>query len=583
MKMDKKLSRRIALVFVLLLMGLFSVSVCTAQPTVPSLISPHDGATLPQPGDPWTFDWTDSIDLKNGIRQYELYVVHKGAKNPVIDDYVKDSHYSKTLGGYITDENLKGWTWKVRAQNNKELWSDWSETWTFDVEARDTTPPTVIDNTPIGENVPVRARITITFSEPMDKGSVKKAFSIYPEVSGEFDWEENTMVFNPRSNLNHGTAYTVMIGTEAKDSADNNLEVPYEWSFMTISRANNQPNILRLSGPGSGYIGTSYSYSTSAEDPDGDDIKYTVDWGDGTTSETEFMYSGETASLSHDWTEPGEYYIRVKATDDKGANSKWAESLIVVARTPELIPPTAIISATPVEINEGERVSFSAEASSDQDGYIVSYDWDFGDGNTGAGMNVEHTYYHSGHYTATLTVTDNDALSARDRVEITANPPASNTPPMAYIDIYPNPAGEGERVTFEGYGEDGDGEVVECRWTFSDGRTFLDSGSSSWFTLESEEVQEGWYSFAVKDDDGAWSEEAGLYLEVGIPPGIPWVWILAATVLVIAVALFIKVAMKEPPQLQINIETGGGVESLHESQLQQYTINVEVRGGIKRL
>ena len=62
------------------------------------------------------------------------------------------------------------------------------------------------------------------------------------------------------------------------------------------------------------------------------------------------------------------------------------------ATSPELIPPTAIISATPREINEGESVSFSAEASSDKDGDIVSYDWDLGDGDTGVGINVEHTY-----------------------------------------------------------------------------------------------------------------------------------------------------------------------------------------------
>lgn len=249
----------------------------------------------------------------------------------------------------------------------------------------------------------------------------------------------------------------------------------------------------------------------------------------------------------------------------------------------DMTPPTAIISAIPTEINEGESVSFSAEASSDQDGYIVSYDWDFGDGYTDAGINVEHVYSHSGHYTATLTVTDNDGLSDSNRVEITANPLASNTPPTAYIDISPNPATDGEEVTFEGYGEDEDGEVVECRWTFPDGRTFLDSGSSSWFTLESEDVHAGWYSFAVRDDDGAWSEEARVELELEPPPTIPWTWILAATVLVIAAPLIIRMAIRKPSQLQINIETGGGIESMHEPKLQQYTINVEVRGGIERL
>jgi hypothetical protein len=96
MKMDKKHSRGIALVFVVLITGLLLVNVCVAEPTVPSLISPSDGTTLPQPSEPWIFDWTDSSDLESGIRQYELYVRHKGSENPVIDDYIKDSYYSKT-------------------------------------------------------------------------------------------------------------------------------------------------------------------------------------------------------------------------------------------------------------------------------------------------------------------------------------------------------------------------------------------------------------------------------------------------------------------------------------------------------
>jgi len=111
--MAKKFNRGMALVVVMLIMALFSAGICVAKPTVPSLISPRDGAYLPQPSEPWTFDWADSLDLERGIIEYKLYVIHKDAEIPVIDDYVKDSHYSKTLGGYITDEDLKGWTWKV--------------------------------------------------------------------------------------------------------------------------------------------------------------------------------------------------------------------------------------------------------------------------------------------------------------------------------------------------------------------------------------------------------------------------------------------------------------------------------------
>ena len=66
----------------------------------------------------------------------------------------------------------------------------------------------------------------------------------------------------------------------------------------------------KLSGPKSGYIRKAYIYSTSATDPDGDKIKYTFDWGDGTNSVSGFVDSGERVASSHRWIEPGKYCIK---------------------------------------------------------------------------------------------------------------------------------------------------------------------------------------------------------------------------------------------------------------------------------
>jgi PKD repeat protein len=355
--------------------------------------------------------------------------------------------------------------------------------------------------------------------------------------------------------------------------------------------------------------------------------------------ETEYVTSGERIVQFHAYLEPGEYRIRVRATDDSGASSRWSNTLVMNTRSSERQPPTAILSATPTEINEGESVSFSAEASRDSDGELVSYDWNFGDGDTGTGLHVEHAYTHSGHYTASLTVTDTDNLFATDTADITVEPTSAltiaiftdpvpsgesneisvlvtsngnpvpdafvrlsttigeldpiegvtntdggfvsifhapvvdttetytlyaeaeietqrgeasisdlitvtqNVPPTAYIEIYPYPATEYETVTFEGDGEDEDGEVVECRWTFPDGTTRTATGSSNYF--EDEDAQEGWYRFAVRDNDGAWSEEVGVELEWETSPTIPWIWILAATVLAVAAVPIIKKVVSE--------------------------------------
>ncbi|BBO85711.1 hypothetical protein DSCO28_62770 [Desulfosarcina ovata subsp. sediminis] len=72
-------------------------------------------------------------------------------------------------------------------------------------------------------------------------------------------------------------------------------------------------------------------------------------------------------------------------------------------------------------------VTFDASASTDTDGSIVQYDWQFGDGGTGDGVSVSHTYSESGTYTAQLTVTDDDGLTSTQSREIVAEAQSSQT------------------------------------------------------------------------------------------------------------------------------------------------------------
>jgi len=106
-------------------------------PNIPTLVSPLNGAVLPQPSEPWVFDWGDSADPESGIQQYEIYVKWSGGAIPVIDVEVPNSNYSEVVGGSVGAASCSDWRWKVRTQNNAGLWSDWSPTRSFDVE-----PPT---------------------------------------------------------------------------------------------------------------------------------------------------------------------------------------------------------------------------------------------------------------------------------------------------------------------------------------------------------------------------------------------------------------------------------------------------------
>jgi len=71
-----------------------------------------------------------------------------------------------------------------------------------------------------------------------------------------------------------------------------------------------------------------YTYTTSTIDPDGDQVYYLFDWGDGKFSGWVGPYnSGQTAEASYKWSEKGDYEIRVKAKDDHGVQSDWSDPL----------------------------------------------------------------------------------------------------------------------------------------------------------------------------------------------------------------------------------------------------------------
>ncbi len=83
-----------------------------------------------------------------------------------------------------------------------------------------------------------------------------------------------------------------------------------------------------------------------------------------------------------------------------------------VAITPNQ-PPVASFTRSPNPADLGTKVRLDASASTDPDGTVTTYDWDFGDGTTlpDGGSNPKHTYVRAGTYNATLTLTDNEGCS----------------------------------------------------------------------------------------------------------------------------------------------------------------------------
>ena len=78
------------------------------------------------------------------------------------------------------------------------------------------------------------------------------------------------------------------------------------------------PGAPTIDGPTTGKAGTQYDYTFNAVDPDGDDVKIYIDWGDTSTEQTGFIPSGQDVIRSHTWTEEGTYTITAYAEDDTG-------------------------------------------------------------------------------------------------------------------------------------------------------------------------------------------------------------------------------------------------------------------------
>ena len=95
---------------------------------------------------------------------------------------------------------------------------------------------------------------------------------------------------------------------------------------VTYNRGPNTPS--RPDGPNDREGGDSGTYSTSATDPDGDQVQYRFDWDDGgpPSSWTSFVGSGQSASKSHSWSSKGTYYVKAQARDERGATSGWSVS-----------------------------------------------------------------------------------------------------------------------------------------------------------------------------------------------------------------------------------------------------------------
>ena len=122
---------------------------------------------------------------------------------------------------------------------------------------------------------------------------------------------------------------------------------------------------------------------------------------------------------SHTYQTSGNFTAALTVTDNGCLTD--TTSLAISVNPPANQAPTAVASATPTSGTAPLAVQFTGSSSSDPDGTLASFAWDFGDGNSSSLPDPSHTYQTSGNFTATLTVTDNGGLTDTASVTISVD------------------------------------------------------------------------------------------------------------------------------------------------------------------
>jgi PKD repeat protein len=327
--------------------------------------------------------------------------------------------------------------------------------------------------------------------------------------------------------------YTVTLTVTDNDGASD--------SASTTATIDPIPNVAPTSNPNGPYNGTAGSpvnfNGSGSSDSDGTIVSYAWDFGDGN--------GGAGVSPSHTYAVAGLYTVTLTVTDNDGATDS-ASTTADIAAIPNVAPTSN--PNGPYSAAVGETIVFDGSGSSDSDGTIVSYAWDFGDSSTGTGVSPSHSYATDGTFTVTLTVTDDDG--ATDTASTTATiDPIPNVAPTS------NPNGPysgtvGTPVSFDGSGStDSDGTIVSYAWDFGDGNGGAGISPSHTYAAA------GLYTVTliVTDNDGA-TDSASTTADIAAIPNVD------LDIVQFRVTKHVRLAKVKPIGISVVVRNAGAVE-----------------------
>ncbi|MFC4449324.1 PKD domain-containing protein [Halorussus aquaticus] len=410
-------------------------------PTASFSYSPSD----PVPDETVTFDASSSTD-DGTIDEYEWdldgdgYYEHYGAT--VTRTFDSAGEYVVTLRVTDDDGNTAETTQTVSVTND-------APTAAFDYSPSDPVPDE-----------------SITF----DAASSSDADGTIEEYEWDFDGDGYYEYYGSQNSFTYDTAgsYTVTLRV-----TDNGGMTTKETKTVTVG--NEPPNVSFSYSPSSPSPDDSITFDAGASsDADGQITDYEWDFdGDGY-----YEYYGSQNSFTYDTA--GTYTVTLRVTDNGEATSKKVRTVTV-----QNDAPNTTFSYSPTKPSPDDAITFDAGASSDADGQITDYEWDFdGDGYYEYyGSQNSFTYDTAGTYTVTLRVTDN----GEHTVKRTRTIRVENSAPEASFTYSPSNPSPDRTVTFDaGASADADGQITDYEWDFDGDGYYEYYGSQNTFTFEDE-------------------------------------------------------------------------------------------------
>jgi PKD repeat protein len=310
----------------------------------------------------------------------------------------------------------------------------------------------------------------------------------------DFGDGETSFQENPIHQYEDKGVYTVTL--VVTDDDEESGSVSSEVSLMNVG-----PTAGFTFYPEEGTVGVDIRFMDRSLDPERRDLEYLWFFDDeGTSTEKNPL---------HAFGSSGTKTVRLTVTDDEGQSNTITREIMIFPRS----RPVADFYFTPNGGTIEDVVQFE-DKSVDDDGFIASWSWDFGDGDGSSRKDTEHSFTDKGVHYVTLTVEDNDG----NQDAITKPVTVANIPPTAGFSASTDSTRVGEEVRFTDESSDPEGGMLVYDWDFGDG-----SSSSEWSPVH-EYDESGEYAVVLKvsDDEGA-SDSASVVIQVqeAAPRGIP--------------------------------------------------------------